>query len=186
LMPAAQRQRRIVAQYDYQDEKGQLIYQVVRYEPKDFRQRAPDGKGGWTWTTKNVRRVPYRLPELLAADPVGPVFIVEGEKDADRLAGLGLVATTNVGGAGNWRPAYGQHLAGRHVVVLPDNDEPGQQHAADLVRHLAGVAASIKLIELPGLREKGDVSDWLDAGRSRGVLLALVQRTPALPISVIK
>src|SRR5215216_5447667 len=80
--------RMMLATYDYFDEQNNLLYQEVRYSPKDFRQRKPDGKGGWDWKLNGVRRVPYRLPELLAADLLMPVFIVEGEKDADRLLSL--------------------------------------------------------------------------------------------------
>ncbi|MDP6494877.1 MAG: hypothetical protein QGI09_05565, partial [Dehalococcoidia bacterium] len=98
--------RRISATYDYTDEDGTLLFQTVRYDPKDFAQRQPDGKGGWKWNLEGVRRVLYRLPELLGADPSEPVFIVEGEKDVDRLAGLGLVATTNPMGVKKWRPEY--------------------------------------------------------------------------------
>jgi hypothetical protein len=91
--------RRIVEAYDYRDERGALLFQVVRFEPKDFRQRRPDGKGGWTWSVKGIRPVPYRLPELLAVPADALVFIVEGEKDANNLAELGLIATCNAGGA---------------------------------------------------------------------------------------
>src|SRR5260370_16079482 len=104
LAPGASLPRRLVARYGYRDDEGELLYEVVRYDPKDFRQRRPDGNGGWTWKLDDVRRVPYRLPQLIAADPAEPVFIVEGEKDADRLAKLGLVATTNSGGAGKQKP----------------------------------------------------------------------------------
>jgi hypothetical protein len=96
-------QRQIVATYDYLDESGRLLFQVVRYAPKGFSQRSPDGQDGWVWNLEGVRRVLYRLPELIKADPNDPVFVPEGEKDCDRLAGLGLVATTNSGGAGKWR-----------------------------------------------------------------------------------
>ena len=96
----------IAAVYEYHDETGVLLYASVRFEPKAFRQGKPDGQGGLTWNMAGVRRVPYRLPELVRAAQAGElVWIVEGEKDADRLAALGLVATTNVGGAGKWRPA---------------------------------------------------------------------------------
>ncbi|HYV35510.1 MAG TPA: hypothetical protein VE988_07390, partial [Gemmataceae bacterium] len=104
---------RIVATYDYTDERGQLLYQAVRLEPgadgakKTFRQRHPDGNGGWTWNVKGVRLVPYRLPEL-TGDSSRPVFIVEGEKDADTLASIGLIATTNPMGAGKWRADFNQ------------------------------------------------------------------------------
>ncbi len=126
--------RRIVATYPYCDEDGHLQYEVVRMDPKDFRQRRPDGKGGWIWKLGTVRRVLYRLPELRGRDTV---FLVEGEKDADRLWCLGLSATTNAGGAGKWKATYVEQLqqAGvQQVVIIPDNDRPGQQHAQQVAR----------------------------------------------------
>ncbi|BDG62321.1 AAA family ATPase [Caldinitratiruptor microaerophilus] len=169
--------REVVATYPYRDEKGRLLYEVVRFRPKDFRQRRPDGKGGYVWNLEGVRRVLYRLPELLAADPSKPVFVPEGEKDVEALRSRGLVATCNVMGAGKWQPEYAEHLKGRHVVVLPDNDQPGRDHAARVVASLRGVAASVRLIELPGLPEKGDVSDWFAQGHSADELLELVRQT---------
>jgi hypothetical protein len=117
--------RQIVAEYGYHDENGVLLFQCVRYEPKDFRQRAPKGSD-WEWKLNGVRRVLYRLPELLKAGPSELVFIVEGEKDVDRLRSIGLVATCNVGGAGKWKPEYNEHLRGRRIAVIPDNDEQGR------------------------------------------------------------
>jgi hypothetical protein len=169
---------RIVATYDYRDECGELVFQVCRMDPKDFRQRKPDGNGGWKWTTKGVRKMLYRLPELVAADPLQPVFVVEGEKDVDRLWSMGLVATCNPGGAGKWKPEYAKTLRGRHVVVIPDNDKAGTDHAADVARSLCGIAASIKVIELPGVPSKGDVSDWLGDDGTAGDLLTLAEETP--------
>jgi hypothetical protein len=175
--PAATRGR-IVATYPYRDECGAPLFEVVRRGPKGFAQRRPGGNGEWVWSLDGTRRVLYRLPELLAAVSSLSVFISEGEKDADRLASLGLVATTNPGGAGKWRPEYDTHLRGRHVVILPDADEPGRRHADQVARSLVGVAASVKIVALPGLPERGDVSDWLDAGHTREELLALVEQAP--------
>ncbi|MGH3054460.1 MAG: AAA family ATPase, partial [Gaiellaceae bacterium] len=127
---------KVIATYDYRDESDTLLYQVERLEPKRFRQRRPDGKRDWIYKLDGVRRVPYRLPDLLPALVEAFVFIVEGEKDVDALYLLGLVATCNPGGAGKWRAEYNPHLAGRHVVVIPDADEPGRRHADDIVRHL--------------------------------------------------
>jgi putative DNA primase/helicase len=169
----------IPEQYDYRDANGVLLYQVVRFPPKAFRQRRPDGRGDWIWNLEDVPRVLYRLPELLAADHLAPVYIVEGEKDADRLAALGLVATTNAGGADKWRDEYSEALRGRHVVVLPDNDGPGRKHAQRVARSLSGAAAETRIVELPGLPLKGDVSDWLDSGGSTEELGRLVEETPA-------
>jgi putative DNA primase/helicase len=157
-----------VAAYDYRDEAGELLFQVVRMDPKAFRQRTPNGAGGWHSRLGDVRRVLYRLPELLAADPASPVFYPEGEKDADRLAAIGLVATTHSGGAGKWRPEYAAALRGRRVVVLPDNDAPGRAGARQVAAGLVGVAAWVKVLDLPGLPDKGDVSDWLAANGFEG------------------
>ena len=172
---------RIVATYDYRDEAGQTVFQVVRYEPKDFRQRQSDGNGGWNWSVKGARVVPYRLPELLAS-PAAPVYVVEGEKDADNLAKIGVLATCNAGGAGKWTREHSQYLRGRQVFVLPDNDEVGHNHAQQVAQSLLGIAESVRVVELPGLPPKGDVSDWLAAGGTAAELkrLSEASTTPAL------
>ena len=172
----------IVATYDYTDTDGTLLYQVVRYAPKDFRQRRPNGKGGWISNLDGVGRVLYRLPELLAADPDKTVFICEGEKDADKLAARGLVATTNSGGAGKWNQIKDlTALEGRQVVILPDNDpgEQGLRHAEQVATSLQRIAASVKRLKLPGLPDDGgDVSDWIDLGGTAGNLLELAAGAP--------
>jgi putative DNA primase/helicase len=164
---------RLVASYDYRDEYGVLLYQACRYEPKDFRQRRPREGGGWDWSVKGVRQVPYHLPEL-AIDLERVAWVVEGEKDADALMNIGLLGTCNAGGAGKWREEFSQYFRGRSIIVLPDNDDPGRDHARDVVRNLLPVASEVRVIELPGLPSKGDVSDWLAAGGTRDQLLALV------------
>ncbi|HVT14669.1 MAG TPA: AAA family ATPase [Thermoanaerobaculia bacterium] len=180
----------IVATYPYHDTAGHLLYEIVRLCPKGFRIRRPAAGGGWTWNLGGVRRVLYRLVDLAAAVAAGsPVFLVEGEKDADALARLGLAATTSPGGAGKWHADYAEPLRGAQVVLLPDNDEPGRRHMEEAARTLAPLAASLRLLALPGLPERGDVSDWLaaqaaatpspDALRAR--LLELVRRAPAWP-----
>ncbi len=153
--------RKQTAAYRYRDERGRALYEVVRYEPKDFRQRVPLEGGGYAWKLDGVRRVLYRLPELLAADPLFEVFIVEGEKDADLLASVGCVTTTNVGGTEQWKSEYAQWFKDRSVVIIPDNDEPGKRHAEQVARTLVGIASRISILELPGLPPKGDVSDFM-------------------------
>jgi hypothetical protein len=172
--------------YDYCDAHGQLLHQTVRRFPKRFLQRRPEGHGGWIWNLRGVETVLYRLPELLAADPADPVFLVEGEKDVDRLRAGGLVATCNPMGAGKWRPEYGQSLRGRHVVIVPDNDAPGRAHADHVAHALRDQAARVDVVQLPGLREHGDVTDWLDwldAGHDFGELQALVAASAPTPAS---
>ena len=164
-----------VAWYDYRDESGELLFQKVRYEPKDFRQRAPKPGGGWNYSLKDVRKVLYRLPELLEAGPEETIFMLEGEKDVDRLHGLGLVATCNFDGAGKWLDDYTESLVDKNVVILPDNDDGGQSHGELVASKLQGRAASIRVVELPDLPEKGDVSDWLDAGGTVEELMEIVK-----------
>src|SRR5690625_2280409 len=105
------------ASYQYRDASGNLVFEVVRKAGRRFMQRRPDSseRSGWAWNLKGVERVLYRLPELLAAPDDAVVFVVEGEKDADRLASVGLVATCNSGGAGKWRKEYNASLKGRKV-----------------------------------------------------------------------
>jgi putative DNA primase/helicase len=175
--------RQLVRTYDYPDECHQLLYQACRFEPKAFSMRRPNGPGRWKPNLAGVRRVLYRLPELLAADRDRPVFVVEGEKDVERLRELGLVATTNPLGAGSWRPEFSEFLRDRRVVLLPDNDAPGQAHALQVAGAVHGVAAEVKIVDLPSLPPKSDVSDWLalpgapaTANEARARLLELGER----------
>jgi hypothetical protein len=173
LSPSAA--RRIVATYNYDEENGDLLFQVVRYEPKDFRQRRPDGAGGWSWSVHGVRQVPYRLPELietLANRRV--VLVVEGEKDVEALRAVGITATCSPGGASKWRDEYSAHFTGADVIIIPDNDDPGRKHAERVAASLCKVTAHVRLLELPGLPPAGDVSDWLAAGGTREQLDKLI------------
>lgn len=171
--------------YLYRDERGEVLFGVFRSRhpngKKSFSQHPPDGRGGWRHgpgCMDGVRLVPYRLPELLAADPAEVAWVVEGEKDADRLASLGFVASCNPMGAGKWRPEYSAHFRGRPVVVVADNDPAGLKHAVAVCAAMHGVAASVKLLELPGLPPKGDASDWLDAGGTAEELGTLAYAAP--------
>jgi hypothetical protein len=175
--------------YDYQDENGALLFQVVRYPApwKTFRQRQPlllDAKPkrrtDWQWDLDGITPVLYRLPQLLAADPGEIVWYPEGEKDVDRLISLGLVATTNPMGAGKWRPHYAEWLKGRDIVLLEDNDAEGRRHGDVVERALVGMARSVKRLRFEDLPEGGDVSDWLDAGHTHEELIELVRPKPAL------
>ena len=172
---------KIRATYDYTDAEGKLLYQVVRYDPKDFKQRRPDGVGGWVWNLKGITPVLYRLPEVKRAITGGwTVYVCEGEKDCDALREKGLTATTNSGGAEKWRPAYGEALTGASVVILPDKDIPGLRHVAKVAKSLHGKAKSIKLLELPdrdGYQIK-DISDWLAAGGTLQELERLASEAP--------
>jgi hypothetical protein len=178
---AKTRRGREVASYDYREHDGTPRYQVVRVEPKRFLQRRPGPGGTWIWNLDGVTPLLYRLPQLAAAPPGSTIYITEGEKDADRLAALGLITTTCSGGAGKWRAEFTRWLSGHKAVVLVDNDDAGRAHARAVARAIKPAAADVKILELPGLPPKGDVSDWLDAGGDQQSLEALVMAAPATP-----
>jgi putative DNA primase/helicase len=176
-----------------------LLFQVVRVpatakRAKFFFQRQPDGQGSWQrkldpksgkmkLTMEGARLVPYHLDRLVAAKQQAnghppKVFICEGEKDADRLAEGGFLTSTNPGGAGKWRADYNQYFAGFEIVILPDNDKTGRDHAQHVATALAPVAHSVRIVSFEGLPEKGDVSDWIERGGTPDALTALVEQTP--------
>jgi hypothetical protein len=168
---------RIITRYKYRDEAGNVLFEVVRFDPKDFRQRRRDKDGDWIWNVSRVRTIPYRLPELLAHQ-TQPVFVVEGEKDADNLAEIGFLATCNAGGAGKWTAAHAAFLRGRTVYIIPDNHDIGRNHAQQVAQSLDQIAKTVKVLELPGLPDKGDVSDWLDNGGTADELKSLATAAP--------
>ncbi|MBK8915026.1 MAG: hypothetical protein IPM64_10580 [Phycisphaerales bacterium] len=171
---------RVIATYEYTGANGELLFEVLRYERKHFRQRRPDGNGGWNWKLGRTPRVLYRLPELLAASPDEWVFVVEGEKDADRLVSVGLIATCNPGGAKKWsKLSDDSALHGRRIVIIADKDTAGREHAADVAMRLQNRAAEIRLVELPGPGK--DASDWCDAGGTVEELLRLVDAARHAP-----
>ncbi|WP_237753277.1 DUF3631 domain-containing protein [Dehalococcoides mccartyi] len=174
-------QHRIDALYDYKDKYGKLIYQVVRYKPKSFVQRRPDGQGGWIYNLKGITPVLYRLPELLATPQDQVIFIAEGEKGVNSLVEHGLNATCSPMGAGKWREEYNSAFTNRSVVILPDNDEPGENHAQQVFDFLSKVTPAIQILHLPCLREKEDVFDWFAQGHTAEELLELVKLIPFEP-----
>lgn len=171
--------RVIVAEYDYQSADGTLLFQTVRYNPKDFRQRQPGTVKPWIWTLKGIQTVIYHLPDVIQGVASGEtIYIVEGEKDADKLKSLGLCATCNPMGAGKWKGYYSPYLQSASVVIIPDNDQPGREHAADVAMKLKDIASSIRILELPNLPLKGDVSDWIAQGHGKEDILSRVAAAP--------
>jgi putative DNA primase/helicase len=189
----------ILATYPYHDENGALLSEVVRFDTTDpdarFRQRRPDGKGGWDWSTKGVRKVLFRLPELIAAVKTGQrELLCEGEKDTNTAAKLGYAATTMPGGIGKWLKEYDAFVAGADLVVVSDNDPqlkdkktgelrfhpdgrpmlPGQDHAAKLAKRLSKVAAHVRTIIFP----QKDLTEWVEAGGTREQCDALIDQAP--------
>lgn len=147
--------------YDYTDAEGTLIYQVVRYYPKAFKQRRPDGQGGWIWNLQGITPTLYKLPEIIQAiKGEQQVFIVEGEKDVETLMLQSLVATTiSSGGSTKWSPELIPLFENAQVIIFPDNDTPGKKYAQYVASILDGWCASLKVVELPLGK---DVSDYLE------------------------
>jgi hypothetical protein len=170
--------------YSYRDRNGKIAYQVIRRAgqgPDRFFMRRPDPsrEGEWIANMNGVEKVPYRLPELIAANPNEIVFICEGEKDVDNVRALGCIATCNTGGSGKWRTEYNDFLEDADIAVLPDNDEAGKQHALDVRRKLNGAARSVVIVNLPGLKVGEDVSDWIARGGTRAALMGLYKEVRA-------
>jgi len=162
--------REIVAVYHYDS------FEVVRTRPKGFYQRRPDGKGGYINNLKGIKLSLYHQDELRQAIDGGKaVYVAEGEKDVDRLRAEGFTATCNAMGAGKWRDSYSQALIGADVVIIPDNDTPGRDHAADVARSCYGKAVRIRVLDLP---DGKDVSEWLDNGHTADELRELTNRCP--------
>ncbi|GEM_PF-6012917 len=154
---------------DYTDEEGTLIHQVLKYRlsngEKTFRQRQPDGNGGWIWNLKDVRRVPYRLSLVLDAISRGEtVFITEGEGDVRTIESFGHVATCCSGGSKSWKQEFRDYFDGAYVILCGDNDSPGFDYLQSVARSLTS-AASIKRIDLPLL--VNDVSEWKEKGGNK-------------------
>jgi hypothetical protein len=167
--------------FDYHDEAAALVYQVEREDLPDgnkkIRQRRPDEKGGWVWNVAGVTPVPYRLPELLEALAHGrTIVIAEGEAKVDLLWSWNIPATCNSGGAGKWKEHHSAYLRGADVVILPDSDGPGHEHAETVAASLRKVGAGVRVLDLPGLPPKGDVIDWAAAGGTVEQLHALIER----------
>lgn len=172
-----------IAVYEYRDAQGAVVFEKLRYEGKKFMQRRRT-EGGYVWKLDGVKKPLYRLPEVLTANEL---IVCEGEKDTDKLTGAiaalnlngaRVAVTCNFGGAGQWDDEYNAFFAGKKVIVLPDNDEVGQQHAERIAAALYPLAAGVKVVKLSGLERHGDVSDYL-AAHPVGDLLDEAIKAPA-------
>ena len=175
-----ERQPKLVKKYNYRDESGTLLYQVLRYEPKTFKVRRPDGADNWIYNLNGVRRILFRADALQHANPI---IITEGEKDAITARNMDFDATTNLGGAGKWRPEYNETCRGKKVRIIGDTDEPGRQHARALACQLFGVADYVKVVTLPAAK---DLSEWRDKGGTRQDLIELMKATPVVTAADVK
>jgi DNA primase len=174
---------RIIAVYQYRNLSNQVVHETLRYFPKDFRQRRPDGAGGYIWNLQDIEPVLYRLPEITKAIAQGiPLFLCEGEKDADNLVKLGFEATTAAMGCGKWRQSYTETLKGALCLICPDNDAAGWAHALNVLEEIYYDAECCKIIRLPGHGK--DVSDWISAGGTAEALRDLADNEPVcMPLS---
>jgi len=167
-----------VAQYIYRQADSAPYLKVCRTAEKQFPQFHWDGSG-WKKGKPNGPKIPYRLPELLAASVGTTIYFCEGEKDADAVHALGLLGTTCSEGAPNgWREELAPWFKDRHVVVLPDNDLAGRKLARKVAKSLFGIAASVKIVELLDLREGQDVSDFLTRDRAGVKFIQLCKAAP--------
>ena len=196
--------RKIDKVFDYRDGDGTLLFQVVRFIPKDFRQRRPDPAqpDGYTWSVRGVKQVPYRLGEVLEAlGQDQTIFVVEGEKCVDRLWAEGIPATCNAGGAGKWINRFAEYFNDAEVVVIPDYDPqktnpktgepmftndgmpvlPGQDHAMAVAASMDGIAKRVRVLDLakfwPKIKPKDDIFDWFETGSTRQTFDVLVDTT---------
>jgi hypothetical protein len=167
---------KIVAEYNYRDEDGEILFQAVRFDPKDFRQRRKLN-GKWVWSLGDVRRVLFRSEKLSTFPKPSPIIFVEGEKDVIAAEKLDFKATCNPMGAGKWIDSYSQQLSGHNVAIIADNDDPGREHALHVAQSLHGIAASVRVIYLPGLPNKGDLSDWIADGGTAEQLIEIIRAT---------
>jgi hypothetical protein len=175
-------QRPVAATFDYIDEHGEILFETVKFadgQNPRFMQRRSNG----TWNINGVQRVLYRLPEVIKAVTDGhAIFVVEGEKDADSLRSLGIIATTNPMGAGKWRPEFNEHLRGADAVIVGDHDDAGRKHVEQVAQALHGIAKRVRVLDLsgvwPGCPDKGDISDWIEAGGNAEKLTELVEALP--------
>ena len=168
----------IEAVYPYHDNSGTVVIEKVRKKGKKFTIRRPLSDGSYVYqdATKNLTIPLYNLPEILQTNLI---IIVEGEKDVETLRTHGLIATCNFDGGGKWRDHYNETLKGKDLIILPDNDKTGSKHANLLIQNLKFIANSIKVVNLSGLEEKGDVTDYLTV-KSLDELKKEIEETPFL------
>ena len=173
-----------IARYTYRLADDTPYLQVHRLADKSgFPQYYWDGEK-WISGKPKGAKIPYMLPQLNAAASATPVYIVEGEKDADALAAIGFVATCNSEGADNgngnkWTSNLNQYFTDRHIYIIPDNDAQGRKHAQHVAGQLDPVAKSVRIVELPDLPLKGDVSDWLKSDTAGARLARLAAAAPS-------
>ena len=170
--------KRVTAEYLYIDDTGKVLFVKRRIESeagnKSFIAGSYDSEGVWTNGKPRCVPVLYNLPKLID-NPDDIVFIVEGEKDCDNLSLIGAVGITNFDGAGKWEDSYNEWLVGRNVVIVPDNDRAGREHMNLVGGDILAVCKRLRVLEIEGLGDKGDISDWINNGGELATLLSMVE-----------
>ena len=156
---------RIIAEYGYIDESSKLLFQVVRLDPKGFRQRRPDGNASWTWNLHGARRVLYCLPEVLAAKSCS---LSRARNGTSPEAESGHLQSRR---RGNWRDDYPESLRGKKIAIITDADEPGRKHAQHVAQSLHS-KTDPQVLELPGAK---DLTEWVERGGTREAFLELIR-----------
>lgn len=159
------------ATYTYTDERGELVAEKQRREGKLFLWRRPQAGGGWLWKVDRASLPIYRLHEVVKASVV---LLVEGEKDADNMAKLGICATTAPNGAKSWKPEYAPLFAGKKVFIIPDSDKPGVAYAGMAGKQIAEHAKFVRIVSVWPAK---DVSDYL-LNHTPAELSALMKAKP--------
>lgn len=169
---------RVVAEYIYCDENNNPVYKVIRFSPKkSFAYKSLKENGKWVYGAKDIKKILYRLPELINSNINKPILFVEGEKDVENLRKLGFIATT-IHSSINWSDEFNKYFKDRKVILIPDNDEAGRIFSSNIAKSLNKAAKDLKWLELPGLGEKEDVSDWIERGGTAEELKRLVNVAP--------
>lgn len=168
--------------YPYTDENGKVLYEKVRGTGKKFFQRRPDGTGRCISDLKGVTPLLFRLDKLLKANPDETLFITEGEKDVETLEGFGLLATTS-GGTGSWKNEFKKYFQNRDVVIVPDQDEPGQKLSRKIIESIGDSAQSIRIVNVP---QGTDISDWVALGKTKQDFEALLSNTSPIDPTIVK
>lgn len=172
------KKQRIVAVYDHYDEEGSFVYQIVRYEPKGFNYRVKGDDGKWVYNAKDIKKILYKLPELIKAPKDKHIIFVEGGKDVDNVRARGFESTTYFLVKGEWPEEFNKYFESRIVILCPDNDDTGRQYSFNIGKSINGIAKKVKWLELPGLGEKEDISGWIGRGGTAEELQKLIEKAP--------
>jgi len=175
--------KELIDTYFYKNSSGKIIYKKERYEPKEFLFKSKTNTG-WKFGLEDSNRVPYNLNNIKKSKAV---YICEGEKDADNLEKLGVTATTlDSGSSSRWLQQYNGYFTNKSVAILPDNDRAGREFALRIAIELCDTAKLVRIIQLPGIKHKEDVTDWINNGGTKTALIRIVKKTEDVEINKLQ